>query len=605
MRQLKSLRRFFVEALFVLMLLALVFPAPIAVSAKRGGATKGDSSSPAGLPRWGARFNGAGFAKLSTIAAPSAAPSAAPIAAMARPPAPQTTLITGTTTQLTTNPATQTDPSISGTLVVWTDQRNGNDDIYYRDINGSEIQLTSATSAQRLHDVSGNTIVYTDLTSPGPNIHAFDVTTNTDSVITAATSPSSGLNGASNARIDGSLVAYEVSLPGATDIGFTHLDTGASFLVAGTSAVDQSPSVSGSRIVFERHEVAGQPGDIILYNVTTGLETPIASGPTEQQRPDIDGNFVVYEGESGGDRDVFIYNLTTGITKQLSLPGTQRLAHVSGDFVSFDDDSAGNHDVSLYHIPTGTIQAIATGAGSDFLNDIGGNHVVYVSNQSGNFDIWMFTLDLPDIAVAPLTHDFGDVTLGSLATTVVTVSNVGLRPLTVSALSFQTGSSPAFTITSSPTLPLIIAPGATFDLPLAFTPTSPGFVTATLSIMSDDPDEGLMNVALSGAGVQAPTPPQQQIAEILVFFDESVANGTLLGNGPGNSAQGRRNALRNMLRATSDLIENGSVNAACQQLLDAYRRTDGLPQPPDFVGGTAATELARRIRELRQSLGCF
>lgn len=577
MRYMKSLRRLFIEALFVLTLLALVFAAPTGGAANRGGATNG---------------GGIGFANL------------APIAAMASAPAPQSTLITGTTTQLTTNLATQTDPSISGTTVVWTDQRNGNDDIYYRDINGSEIQLTSSTTPQRLHDVSGNTIVYSDLTPPSPHIHAFDVTTNSDFVITTATSPSSNY-GAFNARIDGSLVVYEVGLVGATDIGFTHLDTGASSLVATTSAIDENASVSGSRIVFDRREMPGDPSDIILYDVRTGLETPIASGPMDQRRPDIDGNLVVYDGGPAGDKDIFIYNLATGISTQILLPGDQRLPHVSGEFIAFDDASAGNRDVSLYHIPTGTIQAVATGAGTDFLNEISGNHVVYTSNQSGNFDIWMFTLELPDIAVAPLTHDFGDVTLGSLATTVVTISNVGIRPLTVSTLAFQAGSSPEFTITTSPTLPLIIAPGATFDVPLAFTPTTAGFVTATLSVRSDDLDESLVNVALSGAGVQAPTPPQQQIAEILAFFDQSVANGSLAGNGPGGSAQGRLNALRNMLRATSDLIDNGAIKAACQQLLDAYRRTDGVPQPPDFVRGTAAAELAQRIRELRQSLGCF
>jgi len=70
---------------------------------------------------------------------------------------------------------------------------------------------------------------------------------------------------------------------------------------------------------------------------------------------------------------------------------------------------------------------------------------------------------------------------------------------------------------------------------------------------------------------------------ILNFFDASVADGSLVGNGPGNSAEGRKNALRNMIEAACDLIDDGYIKDACQQLLDAYQRTDSLSRPPDFV----------------------
>jgi beta propeller repeat protein len=65
----------------------------------------------------------------------------------AREPAAQgAVVVTGTTVRLTTNPAPQIDPSISGNNLVWTDQRNGNDDIYYCDVSdcgGTEVQVTT------------------------------------------------------------------------------------------------------------------------------------------------------------------------------------------------------------------------------------------------------------------------------------------------------------------------------------------------------------------------------------------------------------------------------------------------------------------------------
>lgn len=186
-----------------------------------------------------------------------------------RPLAQASVIITGTTTQLTTNPGPQLDPDIAGNIVVWTDQRNGNDDVYYCNVNdcaGTEVQVTSSGPPQRLHDVSGNIIVYTDLSPPGPHIRAFDVTTNTD---LGVVSPS----GAQDARIDGSIVVYEVGLPGSTDVWATDLATGVATAIAATADVEENPSVSGHRIVYERHASPFDPGDIVLYDVTTGQET--------------------------------------------------------------------------------------------------------------------------------------------------------------------------------------------------------------------------------------------------------------------------------------------------------------------------------------------
>jgi hypothetical protein len=94
-------------------------------------------------------------------------------------------------------------------------------------------------------------------------------------------------------------------------------------------------------------------------------------------------------------------------------------------------------------------------------------------------------------------------------------------------------------------------------------------------------------------------------SQILDFFDTSVTEGNLVGQGPGGSARGRLNALQNMIMTAGDLIEDGLIDEACQQLLDAFNRTDGLPRPPDYVAGSAAAELATLIQNLMADLGCL
>jgi hypothetical protein len=95
------------------------------------------------------------------------------------------------------------------------------------------------------------------------------------------------------------------------------------------------------------------------------------------------------------------------------------------------------------------------------------------------------------------------------------------------------------------------------------------------------------------------------IADVIELFDDAVDDGTLVGAGPGRSGPGRLNALRNMLLAAGDLLDQGEVDDACTQLQDAADRTDGEFPPPDFVQGEAADELLDAITEVQDELGCF
>jgi hypothetical protein len=94
------------------------------------------------------------------------------------------------------------------------------------------------------------------------------------------------------------------------------------------------------------------------------------------------------------------------------------------------------------------------------------------------------------------------------------------------------------------------------------------------------------------------------IEEVLAFFDESVADGSLVGNRPGKSAVHKLNALRNMLVETSYLIDEGDYEGACDQLYSAYKHCDGQLRPKDFVQGSAVWELANKIWYLMMDLEC-
>jgi hypothetical protein len=174
----------------------------------------------------------------------------------------------------------------------------------------------------------------------------------------------------------------------------------------------------------------------------------------------------------------------------------------------------------------------------------------------------------------------------------ITVMNLGGQEEPLDA---SLSGSADFAITSP--VPAAISPYGIVDIEITFSPSAEGYVSAELLI------NGAAASELGGMGVAIEPPPSATVADILAFFDASVADGTLAGNGPGNSADGRRGALRNMIEAAGDLIEDGAFAQAAQQLLDAYERCDGLSRPPDFVAGTAAPTLAGMISELMAALG--
>ena len=212
-----------------------------------------------------------------------------------------------------------------------------------------------------------------------------------------------------------------------------------------------------------------------------------------------------------------------------------------------------------------------------------------------------------DISVTPASYDFGNVEVGTSVSVIITMTNVpgeAVEPLIFFGASLLEGSHGDYTITDTPDLFHILQVGESADIVVTYSPASVGSTNAVLSILSNDPFNDEELVPLSGTGVESEPDPLDEIADIIDFIDISVADGTLWGDGPGNSANNRLNALINMLEAASDLIEGGDFDQGCEQLWDVYFKVDGETPPPDFVDGPAAAELALIVLDVIDLLGC-
>jgi len=110
----------------------------------------------------------------------------------------------------------------------------------------------------------------------------------------------------------------------------------------------------------------------------------------------------------------------------------------------------------------------------------------------------------PDIGVAPFNIAFTPqvVGAGAGAPRAVTITNLGTSDLSIADVSLTGPNAFEFGIFSDSGEPTL-SPAASRTVMVHFDPTSTGFITAALTILSDDPDQPSVDVVLSGTSVNA------------------------------------------------------------------------------------------------------
>jgi hypothetical protein len=84
------------------------------------------------------------------------------------------------------------------------------------------------------------------------------------------------------------------------------------------------------------------------------------------------------------------------------------------------------------------------------------------------------------------------------------IQNLGNADLTVNSINLCAGTSAEFSFTADPT-PIVIPPGGTRMVSVAYAPVDEGLDTGCLDITSDDPDESVVFLDLSGNGTAPQT----------------------------------------------------------------------------------------------------
>ena len=218
-------------------------------------------------------------------------------------------LSSGQVFSVTTGPATQTDPAVCGSVVVWSDTAN-NSDVYAKNLaGGSQIAVATSSAVEAYPACDAGRVVY------------------------------------SKAPIGG----------GASSIQLYDIGTGQTQPVSQEDWNEWRPAISGNRVVWQAWPT--QPGtaegiQIWGTNLATGQDFVVSNGPNHQTAPAISGSTVAWEDirSADGQREIWWRDLATTMNQKPvdgTLPGSQQAVSLFGRRVAFQNDGAGPWNLYL------------------------------------------------------------------------------------------------------------------------------------------------------------------------------------------------------------------------------------------------------------------
>lgn len=333
-------------------------------------------------------------------------------------------------TQLTTGPATQYNPAISGNYVVWTDYRAGNWDIWGMDLRTrQEFPVCTNTATQDQPAINGDTVVWRDYRNGNWDIFGYNITTKTEFPVCTAPGAQT------NPVVSGSRVAWQDRRSGTWDVYGLDLQHWTETAIAAGPGNQQEPCLGPTLCVYSDNAKGNYD---IMARRLGGEPFTVADAPYDEARPRLSGNTIIWRGRTNGSTwDIWGKNIMTGQTFSVcTAPSDQWYANISGNLVAWDDHRSGNWDIYGYDLTTRREFPVCTVKRDQLLPDVDGNAVVWHDMRSGTAHIWVENVPqavaVPPIAQPPPTiHETPGtpsramLAVGEIRKPVVTISDTG------------------------------------------------------------------------------------------------------------------------------------------------------------------------------------
>jgi beta propeller repeat protein len=209
-------------------------------------------------------------------------------------------------------PFNSVDPATDGTIVAWQDNRDGNVEIYAKDLTANEERrITNDAMVDSRPAVSDGRIVWQRCVAGGTcDIWSYDWASDTTKQITNTPSVNER-----NPDINGQSIVYQTDVNGNSDIAVYHLDTGTEEVLA-LASEQANPHVWGDNVAFD--DLSSGIYRIGLWNIPSGSSFDLTSGTGGQYLNSIWENRVAYSDDRHGDLEIYMTEFT--LTNPSSVP---------------------------------------------------------------------------------------------------------------------------------------------------------------------------------------------------------------------------------------------------------------------------------------------
>ena len=310
-------------------------------------------------------------------------------------------------------------PEIDGDYVVWLGGTVLNEDVYLRQIStGNTTKVSHNRATGYILDVSGDYVLWQNY-----KYKAFLYQISTDDTKLAAKS-------ASYPKIDADFVVWSNTEEHFSEVYLYQVSTGITRQIAALSNCMRRPEISGDYVVWATS--SGEGMEVFLHQISENKTTHIwrqeASIPHLKIAEDHVWWWSYEEGKS------YLYKISAN--DFVEIPAGSKDMHIHGDHLAWSEVIDGDKEVFLHQINTGITTQLTDNSVNDLVYQINGEYVLWVQFSDPADEIYLYQIEtgktsqVPKIALKAydakvdgeyvVWHDYSDAYLAEINTGIVT-----------------------------------------------------------------------------------------------------------------------------------------------------------------------------------------